>query len=148
MDDDDDEAPAAPADAPLRDAMRMAEALIFAAPDPVSEAELARRLPDGIDLAALLDALKRDYADRGIVLQRVGGAWTFRSAPDLAWLLGAGFAPLVALSASSRLGLPWVGVYLLSGAIITLVALAIDRRQRRSLARAGERPAATAAASR
>lgn len=47
---------------------------------------------------------------------------------DLAWLLGAGFAPLVALTVSSAFGLAWVGIYLLSGAICTLVALAIDRR--------------------
>lgn len=47
---------------------------------------------------------------------------------DLAWLIGAGFAPLVALTVSSRLGLAWVGVYLLSGAICTLLALAINRR--------------------
>ncbi|HEV2511475.1 MFS transporter [Bosea sp. (in: a-proteobacteria)] len=47
---------------------------------------------------------------------------------DLAWLLGAGFAPLVALTLSSTFGLAWVGVYLLSGALCTLAALAIDRR--------------------
>jgi MFS family permease len=47
---------------------------------------------------------------------------------DLAWLLGAGFAPLVALTVSSTFGLAWVGIYLLSGAICTLAALAIDRR--------------------
>lgn len=47
---------------------------------------------------------------------------------DLAWLLGAGFAPLVALTVSSKFGLAWVGVYLLSGALSTLAALAIDRR--------------------
>ena len=47
---------------------------------------------------------------------------------DLAWLIGAGFAPLVALTLSSRLGLAWVGLYLLSGAICTLVALWFDRR--------------------
>ena len=47
---------------------------------------------------------------------------------DLAWIVGAGFAPLVALSLSSRYGLAWVGVYLLSGAICTLAALGINRR--------------------
>ena len=47
---------------------------------------------------------------------------------DLAWLFGAGFAPLVALSLSSRFGLPFAGAYLLSGAVCTLVALAINRR--------------------
>ena len=47
---------------------------------------------------------------------------------DLAWLIGAGFAPLVALTLSSKLGLAWVGLYLLSGVICTLVALWFDRR--------------------
>ena len=42
---------------------------------------------------------------------------------DLSWLIGAGFAPLVALSLSSRFGLPFVGYYLLSGAVCTLIAL-------------------------
>jgi MFS family permease len=47
---------------------------------------------------------------------------------DLAWLIGAGFAPLVALFLSSHFGLAWVGVYLLSGAVCTLVALGLNRR--------------------
>jgi MFS family permease len=47
---------------------------------------------------------------------------------DLAWLLGAGFAPLVALTLSSKFGLAWVGLYLLSGALCTLAALRFDRR--------------------
>ncbi|MFJ5368537.1 MFS transporter [Bosea sp. CER48] len=51
---------------------------------------------------------------------------------DFAWLIGAGFAPLVALTVSSAFGLAWVGIYLLSGALCTLAALAIDRRLERS----------------
>jgi MFS family permease len=47
---------------------------------------------------------------------------------DLAWLIGAGFAPLVALGGYNRFGLWAVAVYLLSGAICTLGALAINRR--------------------
>jgi hypothetical protein len=46
---------------------------------------------------------------------------------DLSWLLGAGFAPLVALFLSSRFGLPFVGYYLLSGAVCTLIALYFNR---------------------
>ncbi|HEX5306260.1 MAG TPA: MFS transporter [Dyella sp.] len=46
---------------------------------------------------------------------------------DLGWLLGAGFAPLVALSLSVYLGVGYVGLYLLSGAIGTLGALWISR---------------------
>jgi MFS family permease len=46
---------------------------------------------------------------------------------DLAWLIGAAFAPLVALGLSAHFGLGYVSVYLLSGAICTLVALRINR---------------------
>ena len=47
---------------------------------------------------------------------------------DLAWLIGAGFAPLVALGLNARFGLIAVGVYLLSGAVCTLVALYFNRQ--------------------
>jgi len=47
---------------------------------------------------------------------------------DLSWLVGAGFAPLVALAVTSQLGLITVGGYLLSGAVCTLAALRINRR--------------------
>jgi len=47
---------------------------------------------------------------------------------DLAWLVGAGFAPLVALALSSRFGLIASGGYLLFGAICTLAALIINKR--------------------
>jgi MFS family permease len=46
---------------------------------------------------------------------------------DLAWLLGAGFAPLVALILSTHFGLWSVGAYLLSGVICTLGALTINK---------------------
>jgi hypothetical protein len=46
---------------------------------------------------------------------------------DLSWLTGAGFAPLVALGLSSKFGLGWVSVYLLSGAVCTLVALLFNK---------------------
>jgi len=46
---------------------------------------------------------------------------------DLAWLIGAGFAPLVALGLSAHFGLGYVSLYLLSGAACTLAALWINR---------------------
>lgn len=46
---------------------------------------------------------------------------------DLAWLIGAAFAPLVALGLSSKFGLGAVSLYLLSGAACTLVALRVNR---------------------
>lgn len=46
---------------------------------------------------------------------------------DMAWLVGAAFAPLVALAVSARFGLFGLGFYLLSGGLCTLAALAINR---------------------
>ncbi|MCJ7800135.1 MAG: hypothetical protein MUP33_10340, partial [Polaromonas sp.] len=46
---------------------------------------------------------------------------------DLAWLIGAAFAPLVALGLSARFGLVAVSIYLLSGAACTLLALRANR---------------------
>lgn len=47
---------------------------------------------------------------------------------DLGWLIGAGFAPLVALALAIYAGVPYVGLYLLSGAVGTLAALWVSRR--------------------
>jgi MFS family permease len=46
---------------------------------------------------------------------------------DLGWLIGAAFAPLVALGLSAHFGLAYVSVYLLSGAACTLGALSLNR---------------------
>ncbi|MGK6320493.1 MFS transporter [Sphingomonas sp. DT-204] len=46
---------------------------------------------------------------------------------DLAWLFGAGFAPLAALVLASSFGLIAAGAYLLSGALGTLAALALNK---------------------
>lgn len=47
---------------------------------------------------------------------------------DMAWLFGAGFAPLAALVLSTQFGLISAGAYLLSGAICTLLALRMNRQ--------------------
>jgi MFS family permease len=52
---------------------------------------------------------------------------------DLAWLVGAGFAPFVALILASRFGLLAAGAYLLSGAVSTLVALGLNRELARRI---------------
>src|ERR1700712_754742 len=52
---------------------------------------------------------------------------------DLAWLLGAGFAPLIVLFLSARYGLACVGLYLLSGAVTTLLALSLSRSEIRQV---------------
>lgn len=63
---------------------RMVEALLFAAADPMSEADLRAHLPEEVDLVGLLSELQDSYSDRGINLVRVAGGWAFRTAPDLA----------------------------------------------------------------
>jgi MFS family permease len=47
---------------------------------------------------------------------------------DLAWLFGAGFAPITALWLSSSFGLPMGGVYLLSGCVGTAIALLVNKQ--------------------
>ena len=68
-------------------AERMVEALLFAAASPLSRADLARRLPEGVDVEAALALLARAYAGRGVVLQEVAGAFRFVTAPDLSALM-------------------------------------------------------------
>ena len=66
------------------DQIRLLEALLFAAPAPLSEAELAQRLGEDADIPGLLRELAAHYAERGVNLVRLAGGWTFRTAPDLA----------------------------------------------------------------
>jgi segregation and condensation protein B len=75
------------AEAKLREATRIAEALLFAASEPMEEVEIARRLAEGTDLGLVMTRLREDYAQRGINLVRVGRKWLFRTAADLGWIL-------------------------------------------------------------
>lgn len=70
-----------------RDHLRMLEAVLFAAVVPLSETDLARRLPDEVDIGQCLRDLQAVYAGRGVVLRRVGDNWAFRTADDLGYLL-------------------------------------------------------------
>ncbi len=67
--------------------LRLLEALLFAASEPLDEKTLAKRLPAGTDVRATLRRLQAEYAPRGVNLVHVGGKWAFRTANDLAWLL-------------------------------------------------------------
>jgi len=68
----------------LPDELRLVEALLFASAEPVAPAALARHLPEGTDLPALLDRLRADYEGRGVNLVRVNQRWAFRTSEDLA----------------------------------------------------------------
>ena len=69
------------------EAVRMAEAIVFASAEPVSLKALAARLPDGVDVAAVMADIQRLYEKRGVNLVRIGDAWAFRTAGDLAFLM-------------------------------------------------------------
>jgi segregation and condensation protein B len=67
--------------------MRLLEALLFAAAEPLDEAALAARLPPDVDVREILLRLQAEYAPRGVNLARIGGKWMLRTAADLSWLL-------------------------------------------------------------
>jgi segregation and condensation protein B len=71
------------------EATRVAEAMIFASSLPVSQEDIAARLPGGVDAGRVLADLERLYAGRGVNLVRVEGKWAFRTAADLAYVLTA-----------------------------------------------------------
>jgi segregation and condensation protein B len=67
--------------------LRLLEAMLFASDEPLDEATLKKKLPDGIDIKSALEQLQADYAMRGVNLVRVDGKWSFRTASDLSWLM-------------------------------------------------------------
>ncbi len=69
---------------PPDETMRAVEAVLFAAEDPLTLADLRAYVGDEADIAAALAALAEAYAGRGIELVERGERWHFQTAPDLA----------------------------------------------------------------
>lgn len=67
--------------------LRMLEAVLFAASEPLDVKALSTSLPEGADLPALLKSLEEIYQKRGVNLCCVAGKYQFRTASDLAFLL-------------------------------------------------------------
>lgn len=67
--------------------LRMTEALLFAATEPLDIETLRARLPDDADVRAVLNSLQAKYQGAGVNLAEVGGRFRFQTAPDLAFLL-------------------------------------------------------------
>jgi segregation and condensation protein B len=67
--------------------LRVLEALLFAANEPLDEETLIGRLPSEANIQALLAMLAEEYAERGVRLTETGGRWRFETAPDLADVL-------------------------------------------------------------
>ncbi len=67
--------------------LRILEAVLFAAAEPLDEAKLVEFFTAKDDIPALLEELQNLYAGRGVNLSRVAGKWAFRTAPDLSFIL-------------------------------------------------------------
>lgn len=70
----------------MMDALRRAEAVLFAAGQPLSAEQIAETLPNGVEPAEVLMALRASYANRGVRLVEVAGKWRFQTAADLGFL--------------------------------------------------------------
>ena len=67
--------------------LRMLEAMLFAAREPLSRGEIGLRMPEGIDLDGLLSELQTAYSGHGVNLRRFDDRWAFRTAEDMAFVL-------------------------------------------------------------
>ena len=67
--------------------LRILEAVMFAATEPLGEDRLALYLKPGDDVAGLLGELQTVYAGRGVNLVRLAGKWAFRTAENLSYVL-------------------------------------------------------------
>lgn len=85
---DDERSREAPSESPeeASDALRRAEAVLFAAGRPLSAEQIAECLPPGADASAVLMELRKAYVHRGVNLVEVDGRWRFQTAGDLAFL--------------------------------------------------------------
>ena len=70
----------------LADGVRCAEAILFAAGEPLSAEQISEVLPQGVEAADVLMALRAIYVNRGVNLIEVAGKWRFQTAQDLSYL--------------------------------------------------------------
>ncbi|MEH6695164.1 MAG: SMC-Scp complex subunit ScpB [Hyphomonas sp.] len=70
----------------LSEGIRRAEAILFAAGEPLSADQIAEILPHGVESAEVLMSLRAMYTNRGVNLVEVAGKWRFQTAQDLSYL--------------------------------------------------------------
>jgi len=63
--------------------LRVAEALLFATKEPLTERAIGERLGEGADVTGVLEDLRAQYAEGGVHLVQAGGRWYFRTDPSL-----------------------------------------------------------------
>lgn len=65
-------------------AKRIAEAVLFAAEEPLDLHTIQAHLPGEVHARDVIDQLADDYKDRGVRLENHGGRYALRTAPDIA----------------------------------------------------------------
>ena len=70
-----------------RHKLRVVEALLFAASEPLDRATLVTHLGADDEVDGLIAELTAHYSQRGVNLVQVAGKWALRTAPDLGFLL-------------------------------------------------------------
>ena len=70
-----------------RDNLRILEALLFAASEPLDAESLKARLPKDANLNKLLGLIKAQYENRGVNLVKTANKWSLKTAPDLASMM-------------------------------------------------------------
>lgn len=79
-------APPAVSEERMADAVRRAEAVLFASAQPIDATTLNRALPPGVEAGDVLMRLQAQYRGKGVQLVELAGKWRFQTAPDLAFL--------------------------------------------------------------
>ena len=69
------------------DNLRVLEALLFAASEPLDAESMKARLPKGSNLNKLLSLLKAQYENRCVNLVKTGNKWSFKTAQDLSSMM-------------------------------------------------------------
>jgi segregation and condensation protein B len=67
--------------------LRIIEAMLFAATEPLTAEQLKTFLPEDADIDGLLADLVENYANRGVNLVQVAGKYMLRTAADVAYVL-------------------------------------------------------------
>ncbi|MFT4715007.1 MAG: segregation and condensation protein B [Paracoccaceae bacterium] len=72
---------------PLAEQERMVEAILFASAEPLSLRQIEDRMPHGSDASEAMVLVRKRFTGRGVSVVKIGDAWAFRTAPDLAFLM-------------------------------------------------------------
>jgi segregation and condensation protein B len=71
----------------MSEQIRLVEALLFSSAEPLDKNFIANRLPEGVNVDALISEIDKIYKNRGIELKKVGNKWMFKTSPELSFLM-------------------------------------------------------------